>query len=96
MIHVPFAAARAFLSEYGFGDCRVLLQKYNREPGYGPLLECDADQDDTTNHAAKNAVVMEVTVNDIAPSMPELGRLHNVEDGYQASLTRQYCIKIVL
>jgi hypothetical protein len=81
VIQSPFAAARAFLSEYGFGDCRVLLQKYNREPGYGPLLECDdADEDDTTNHAAKNVVIMEVTVNDIAPSMPELGRLHSVED----------------
>jgi Cytidine deaminase len=74
VIHAPFAAARAFLSEYGFGDCRVLVQQNNREQGYGPLLECDdADEDDTTNHAAKNVVIMEVAVNDIAPSMPRIG-----------------------
>lgn len=29
--HAPFAPARAFLSEHGYGDCRVLIHSYNQD-----------------------------------------------------------------
>jgi len=61
VIHAPFAAARAFLSEYGFGDCRVLVQKGGNEK----------------SPSADKIEIMEVSMVDIAPHAPKLGKLHH-------------------
>ena len=57
VVHTPFASARAFLSEFGYGDCGVLV-KGSGSPGLTGLEE---HQD-----------IVEVTVNDIAPSVPQI------------------------
>jgi hypothetical protein len=59
--HAPFAPARSFLSEHGFGDCLVLLHSI-------PLDDCNAAWD--TSDSLDAWELKEVRVADLAPNAP--------------------------
>jgi cytidine deaminase len=64
LAHAPFAPARAYLSEHGYGDCRVLIHSYN--------------QDDTStdgNSAIFLGKIVDVPASYLAPDAPEMGDL---------------------
>lgn len=63
--HAPFASARAFLSEHGYGNCCVLVHRYRQED---ESLECE------TNSIHLSDLV-EVLVSDLAPVAPDMGDL---------------------
>jgi len=54
--HSPFAPARAFLSENGYNDCKI-------------LVHTGAVEEDPTNHA--NCSLSEILVSDLAPNAPD-------------------------
>jgi hypothetical protein len=64
MAHAPFAPARAYLSEHGYGDCRVLVHKYHHRES----------ADDNTNLIQVGELV-DVAVTDLAPVAPDMGDL---------------------
>lgn len=64
--HAPFAAARAFLSEHGFGDCRVLIHQYQQQ---------DEIVVDSETGVACFGDLVDVLVSDLAPVAPDMGDL---------------------
>jgi cytidine deaminase len=66
MAHAPFAPARAYLSEHGYGDCRVLLHTYHH----------GESTDDNTNDIQVGEL-LDVMVSDLAPVAPDIGNLWN-------------------
>mmetsp|Transcript_13811 Transcript_13811/g.21047 ORF Transcript_13811/g.21047 Transcript_13811/m.21047 type:complete len:391 (-) Transcript_13811:327-1499(-) len=70
VIHTPFATARAYLSEFGYGRCRVLVAQYHS-------IDSNEHED-----AAKEEWydIQDVSVDDISPSAPDMGSLHPTTD----------------
>lgn len=64
MAHAPFAPARAYLSEHGYGDCRVLVHKYHH-----------GESDDDNTNLIQVGELVDVIVTDLAPVAPDMGDL---------------------
>lgn len=65
VVHAPFASARAFLSEHGFGDCRVLVQEH--------LQDESLNKDDM--NITRLGELDDFSISDLAPIAPDLGDL---------------------
>mmetsp|Transcript_12364 Transcript_12364/g.22441 ORF Transcript_12364/g.22441 Transcript_12364/m.22441 type:complete len:454 (-) Transcript_12364:136-1497(-) len=63
--HAPFAKSRAFLSEYGYGDCRILLHRSHPD-----LYIIENGKTDTDRKAELELI--EVTVDELAPNPPDV------------------------
>jgi len=90
--HAPFAQGRAFLSERGFGDCKVLIHQERLGSANGNVhaesnkkinnpsfvTECDA------NGCGPDLKLIEVSASSLAPSPPEFsGGFINKSHGLQ-------------
>ena len=62
--HAPFAPARAYLSEHGYGDCRILIHSYQY---------CENFADDAK--VTISGDIMSILVSDLAPVAPDMGDL---------------------
>lgn len=62
--HAPFAPARAYLSEHGYGDCRVLIHCYQHD---------DMSHDDT--NITRFGELVDVALLELAPVAPDMGDL---------------------
>jgi cytidine deaminase len=69
VIHTPFATARAYLSEFHYEDCQVLVQKVIQDSNSSNGVSFDDDV------APKIQKMMSVSVKDISPSAPRMGDL---------------------
>jgi hypothetical protein len=63
--HAPFAKSRAFLSEYGYGDCCILLHR--SPPDLYIIENGKADRD-----RKAELELIEVTVDELAPNPPDV------------------------
>ena len=63
VLHAPFATARAYLSEFGFDDLKVLISQQQ---------DLDCFEDEEENNVLQ---ILEVAVRDLAPSAPNMGSL---------------------
>lgn len=73
--HAPFAQGRAFLSERGYGDCKVLIhQKRQVEPTIKeePEGDSDADENEEIEEGEVKLRLIEVEANDLCPSPPDI------------------------
>jgi len=73
--HAPFAQGRAFLSERGYGDCKVLIhQKRQIESTIKeePDGDSDADEDEKNEECVVKLRLIEVEANDLCPSPPDI------------------------
>lgn len=66
IIHAPFATARAYLSEFHYGNCEVLVQKFIEDP---PSPSC-LDTDDLNE-----VQILSIPARILAPSAPHMGDL---------------------
>lgn len=67
VIHAPFASARAFLSEFGYGNCGVLIQKV--------IASCSAVEANAEQDHSPSTQIAYMKVQDIAPNAPDMGSL---------------------
>lgn len=70
--HAPFAQGRAFLTERGYGDCKVLIHQHvNVDEGQDCTKFMNGDSAETTDSYDINLQLLEVEANDLAPSPPD-------------------------
>mmetsp|Transcript_7735 Transcript_7735/g.8851 ORF Transcript_7735/g.8851 Transcript_7735/m.8851 type:complete len:409 (+) Transcript_7735:79-1305(+) len=62
VLHPPFATARAYLSEYGFGDCKVLIM---------------VQQAFVQSNSESELEIVETTIKELSPNVPDMGALYN-------------------
>lgn len=62
--HAPFASARAYLSEHGYGDCRILVHANQ---------QVESSKDDAI--ATHIGELVDVVASDLAPDAPDMGNL---------------------
>lgn len=68
IIHAPFATARAYLSEFHYGNCEVLVQKFIEDPpSHSPSC---LDTDDWNE-----VQILSIPARILAPSAPHMGDL---------------------
>ena len=67
VIHAPFASARAFLSEFGYDNCGVLIQKV--------IASCSAVEGNAEQDHSPSTQIAYMKVQDIAPNAPDMGSL---------------------
>jgi hypothetical protein len=72
VLHAPFATARAYLSEFGFGDMKVLISQPCRDKNGITSTKGSAEEG---SEEENNVQILEVTVRDLAPSAPDMGSL---------------------
>ncbi|KAL7548105.1 hypothetical protein ACHAWF_011392 [Thalassiosira exigua] len=75
--HAPFAQGRAYLTERGYGDCKVLVHQRRSSPatiGEGEARKVDRDVDDgkAENGEDVDLKLLEVEANDLAPAPPDI------------------------
>lgn len=90
--HAPFAQGRAFLSERGFGDCKILIHQERRGSANGNThAESDKDinnpsfvTESDANGCGPDLKLIEVNASSLAPSPPDLcGGFINKSHGLQ-------------
>lgn len=62
--HAPFAPARAYLSEHGYDDCRVLIHSYQYD-----------DSSNEKGSATRIGKLIDVAASDLSPNAPDMGNL---------------------
>jgi hypothetical protein len=75
--HPPFAQGRAFLTERGYGDCKVLLhQQRQSRPSYPTIMEEKSlrnfDEEEKEEEGKVDLRLIEVDANSLAPSPPDI------------------------
>jgi hypothetical protein len=79
--HPPFAQGRAFLTERGYGDCKVLLHQQRQSRPYPTIMEekslRDFGEEDNVGGVKKeldnvDLRLIEVDANSLAPSPPDI------------------------
>lgn len=88
VVHTPFASARAYLSEFGYGKCGVLVSKHHcsrPSSSSSSHRHNDENHNDETYHPKNEEEEewYEITVESvdgIAPSAPDIANLHPTEE----------------
>ena len=71
--HAPFAQGRAFLTERGYGDCKVLIhQRVKGNESQDCTKFMNGDSAVNTESYGMNLELLEVEANDLAPSPPDI------------------------
>eukprot|EP00986_Skeletonema_menzelii_P009252 scaffold4165_cov217-Skeletonema_menzelii.AAC.1 len=74
--HPPFAQGRAFLTERGYGDCKILLHQQRQSRPYPTIMEekslRDFDEEEKKEDGKVDLRLIEVDADGLAPSPPDI------------------------
>ena len=74
--HPPFAQGRAFLTERGYGDCKILLHQQRQSRPHPTIMEeksmRDFDEEEKKQDDKVDLRLIEVDANSLAPSPPDI------------------------
>eukprot|EP00985_Skeletonema_marinoi_P003229 scaffold1348_cov142-Skeletonema_marinoi.AAC.5 len=92
--HPPFAQGRAFLTERGYGDCKILLHQQRQSRPYPTIMEekslRDFDEEEKKEDGKVDLRLIEVDANSLAPSPPDIFGVVKATKTHSSTLQIQF------